>query len=108
MATMRKLTRLAFIAQQFGYEYADVWQGSGPRGNGCVILIVPDPSPQARARAAQNWARYPGPAGSARPRCRNLHRGLRAVLRLRPGQRLVLDATPEKAAPTLEPVVDAA
>lgn len=32
MATMKKLTRLAFYAQQFGYEYADVRQGGGPDG----------------------------------------------------------------------------
>ncbi|MFI1290213.1 hypothetical protein ACH4VM_17245 [Streptomyces sp. NPDC020792] len=59
MGSMKKFTRLAFIAEQFGYEYADIWQGGGPDGNGYVMLIVPDPSPQARARAAQNWARYP-------------------------------------------------
>lgn len=59
MASMKKLARLAFIAEQFGYEYADIWQGGGPQGNGYVMLIVPDPRPQARARAAQNWAQYP-------------------------------------------------
>lgn len=59
MGSMKKFTRLAFIAEQFGYEYADIWQGGGPDGNGYVMLIVPDPSPQARVRAAQNWARYP-------------------------------------------------
>jgi hypothetical protein len=57
MASMKKLARLAFIAQQFGYEYADVRQG-GPQGNGFVMLIVPDLSPQARARAEQNRAQY--------------------------------------------------
>ncbi|WP_345584877.1 hypothetical protein [Streptomyces prasinosporus] len=57
MASVKKLARLAFVAQQFGYEYADVRQGGN---NGQLkMLIVPDPSPQARARAAQNWARYP-------------------------------------------------
>jgi len=29
MASVKKLARLAFIAQQFGYEYADVRQGGG-------------------------------------------------------------------------------
>ncbi|MEV0175388.1 hypothetical protein AB0I00_30245 [Streptomyces sp. NPDC050803] len=58
MASVKKLARLAFIAQQFGYEYMDVRQ-SGSRNNALVMLIVPDPSPQARARAAQNWAQYP-------------------------------------------------
>ncbi|MFF4348948.1 hypothetical protein [Streptomyces sp. NPDC001530] len=58
MASVKKLARLAFIAQQFGYEYADVRQGSG-RNNALTMLIVPDPSPQAQARAAQNWAQYP-------------------------------------------------
>jgi hypothetical protein len=58
MASVKKLARLAFIAQQFGYEYADVRRGGG-RNTSLVMLIVPDPSPQARARAGQNWAQYP-------------------------------------------------
>ncbi|MGW2044105.1 hypothetical protein ACWCPF_02825 [Streptomyces sp. NPDC001858] len=58
MASVKKLARLAFVAQQFGYEYADVRQGGG-RSTALVMLILPDPSPQARARAAQNWAQYP-------------------------------------------------
>ncbi|WP_405644804.1 hypothetical protein [Streptomyces sp. NBC_00019] len=58
MASVKKLGRLAFIAQQFGYEYADVRQSSG-RNGALVMLLVPDPSPQARTRAAQNWAQYP-------------------------------------------------
>ncbi|MCP3771332.1 hypothetical protein [Streptomyces sp. MAR25Y5] len=58
MASVKKLARLAFIAQQFGYEYADVRQGGG-NDNQLKMLIVPDPDPQARARAAQNWAQYP-------------------------------------------------
>ncbi|MFG3143810.1 hypothetical protein [Streptomyces sp. NPDC048243] len=58
MASVKKLARLAFTAQQFGYEYADVRQGSG-RNNALTMLIVPDPAPQAQARAAQNWAQYP-------------------------------------------------
>ncbi|MFB8755188.1 hypothetical protein [Streptomyces nigra] len=57
MASVKKLAHLAFIAQQFGYEYLDVRQGG--RNNALVMLIAPDPSPQARARAAQNWAQYP-------------------------------------------------
>ncbi|MFC0599804.1 hypothetical protein [Streptomyces palmae] len=62
MASTKKLARLAFFAQQFGYEYADVGQGGGPQGNGLVMLLVPDLGPQARARAAQNWAHYPNAA----------------------------------------------
>ncbi|WP_328871738.1 hypothetical protein OHT76_17340 [Streptomyces sp. NBC_00287] len=58
MASVKKLARLAFIAQQFGYEYADVRQGGG-HNSSLVMLLVPDHSPQARARAAQNWAQYP-------------------------------------------------
>lgn len=58
MASVKKLARLAFIAQQFGYEYADVRQGGGNSGR-LRMLIVPDPDPRARARAAQNWAQYP-------------------------------------------------
>ncbi|AVH58464.1 hypothetical protein C4B68_24840 [Streptomyces dengpaensis] len=58
MAPVKKLARLAFVAQQFGYEYADVRQGGG-RDASLKMLLVPDPSPQARARAAQNWAQFP-------------------------------------------------
>ncbi|MFF0113818.1 hypothetical protein [Streptomyces prasinus] len=58
MASVKKLARLAFVAQQFGYEYADARQGGGQNGS-VRMLIVPDPSPQARARAAHNWAQYP-------------------------------------------------
>ncbi|GGX08333.1 hypothetical protein GCM10010297_32100 [Streptomyces malachitofuscus] len=58
MASVKKLARLAFIAQQFGYEYADVRQGGGNNSQ-LKMVIVPDPGPQARARAAQNWAQYP-------------------------------------------------
>ncbi|GAP50975.1 hypothetical protein [Streptomyces azureus] len=59
MASVKKLARLACVAQQFGYEYADVRQSTG-RSGALTMLILPDPSPQARARAAQNWAQYPG------------------------------------------------
>jgi hypothetical protein len=51
----KRLARLAFIAQQFGYEYADLQLSD----NKFVLFIVPDPSPQGRQRAAQNRARYP-------------------------------------------------
>lgn len=56
MASVKKLARLAFVAEQFGYQYADVRQAGN---NGLRMLIVPDPSPQAQNRAAQNWAQYP-------------------------------------------------
>jgi hypothetical protein len=58
MASVKKLSRLAFVAQQFGYEYMDA-RYTGSRNNQLKMLIVPDPGPQARARAAQNWAQYP-------------------------------------------------
>ncbi|MCX5056715.1 MULTISPECIES: hypothetical protein [unclassified Streptomyces] len=58
MASVKKLSRLAFVAQQFGYEYMDA-RHTGSRNNALKMLIVPDPNPQARARAAQNWAQYP-------------------------------------------------
>jgi len=58
MASVKKLARLAFIAQQFGYEYADVRQGGGRNGS-LKMLILPDPGPQAQARAAQNRAQFP-------------------------------------------------
>ncbi|MEU5343265.1 MULTISPECIES: hypothetical protein [unclassified Streptomyces] len=58
MASVKKLARLAFVAQQFGYEYADVRQGGG-RNSALRMLIVPDPGLHARQRAAQNWAQFP-------------------------------------------------
>ncbi|MFD8235883.1 hypothetical protein ACFV20_28865 [Streptomyces sp. NPDC059696] len=61
MASVKKLARLAFVAQQFGYEYADVRQSNG-RNGALIMLLLPDPSPQARARAGQNWAQYPNAA----------------------------------------------
>ncbi|MFC8242267.1 hypothetical protein [Streptomyces chartreusis] len=79
MASVKKLAKLAFIAQQFGYEYMDVRQ-SGGRNNALVMLIVPDPSPQARARAAQNWAQYPnaGDGVSVPPLVPDAHELLKA------------------------------
>ncbi|MGP4045530.1 hypothetical protein [Streptomyces sp. 2A115] len=61
MSSVKKLSRLAFVAQQFGYEYADVRQGGG-QGSQLKMLIVPDPGPVARQRAAQNWAQFPNAA----------------------------------------------
>ncbi|MFJ6069709.1 hypothetical protein ACIQFU_02510 [Streptomyces sp. NPDC093065] len=58
MSSVKKLAKLAFVAQQFGYEYADVRQ-SGGNNAALTMLLVPDPAPQARTRAAQNWAQYP-------------------------------------------------
>lgn len=58
MASVKKLARLAFVAQQFRYEYADVRQGGGHNG-ALRMLIVPDPGPLARQRAAQSWAQCP-------------------------------------------------
>ncbi|MEU6541708.1 hypothetical protein [Streptomyces sp. NPDC046859] len=78
MASVKKLAYLAFVAQQFGYEYLDVRQGG--RNNALVMLIAPDPSPQARARAAQNWARYPdaGDGVSVPPLVPDAHELLKA------------------------------
>ncbi|MER6621478.1 hypothetical protein [Streptomyces sp. NPDC000931] len=69
MGSMKKLARLASFAQQFGYEYADIRQGGGAQGKGLVMLLVPDPRPAARERAARNRARYPKAAdGGELPR----------------------------------------
>ncbi|MGC0376144.1 hypothetical protein [Streptomyces sp. SAI-229] len=69
MGSMKKLARLASFAQQFGYEYADVRQGGGAQGKGLTMLLVPDPTPEARERAARNRARYPRAAdGGELPR----------------------------------------
>ncbi|MFJ3229439.1 hypothetical protein [Streptomyces sp. NPDC086787] len=64
MASVKKLARLAFVAQQFGYEYADVGY-TGSRNNVLKMVIVPDHRPEARSRAAQNWAQYPNAADGA-------------------------------------------
>lgn len=81
MATMKKLTRLAFYAEQFGYAYADVRQGGGPQGHGYVLMLVPDPRPEARERAARNRALYPeaGSGGALPP----LDPGALALLKAR-------------------------
>ncbi|MFI1419910.1 sulfurtransferase TusA family protein [Streptomyces sp. NPDC020731] len=69
MATTTKLARSAAMARQFGYEYADVRQDGGPQGKQYVVVIVPDPTPEARARAARNRSRYPRAAdGGELPR----------------------------------------
>lgn len=52
----KRLARLAFIAEQFGYQYADLQMTSD---NKFALFIVPDPSPEGRQRAAQNRAQYP-------------------------------------------------
>lgn len=54
MSSIDKIAELGVVAEQFGYQYADV-----RRGNGYVMSLVADLGPQARARAAQNWAQYP-------------------------------------------------
>ncbi|MFJ4472567.1 hypothetical protein ACIP2X_34470 [Streptomyces sp. NPDC089424] len=61
LASVKRLARLAFVAQQFGYEYVDVRQ-AGSRNGALVMLLLPDPGPVARARAAQNRAQYPNAA----------------------------------------------
>lgn len=59
MASVRKLARLAYVAEQFGYQYVHAKSGGGAENKGIKMFIVPDTSPQARQRAAENWARYP-------------------------------------------------
>ncbi|WP_210430335.1 hypothetical protein [Streptomyces physcomitrii] len=58
MASVKKLARLAFLAEQFGYQYADVRTGGG-RDTSLKMLIVPDMTPQGRERAGRSWAQYP-------------------------------------------------
>ncbi|MEV7732172.1 hypothetical protein AB0O75_08725 [Streptomyces sp. NPDC088921] len=53
----KRLARLAFIAEQFGYEYADLQMNSD---NKLVLFIAPDLSLEGRQRAAENRALYPG------------------------------------------------
>ncbi|MFM9373439.1 hypothetical protein [Streptomyces sp. Da 82-17] len=54
-STVGKLSRLAHLGEQFGYQYADARYVS----KGTQLLMVPDPSPQARQRAQQAWAQFP-------------------------------------------------
>ncbi|MFF4275064.1 hypothetical protein [Streptomyces sp. NPDC001536] len=64
LGTTKGLARLAFYAEQFGYQYANAHQ----LGNKYVIRVVPASGTAARARAAENWMRYPGAAqGGALP-----------------------------------------
>ncbi|WP_406159023.1 hypothetical protein OG806_25365 [Streptomyces sp. NBC_00882] len=61
----KRLARLAFIAEQFGYEYVDLQTNSD---NKFVLFIAPDLSPEGRQRAAQNRGQYPDVgAGEALP-----------------------------------------
>ncbi|MGW0952291.1 hypothetical protein [Streptomyces sp. NPDC002545] len=55
-SSVAKAAGLACLAEQFGYEYVGAQR---VRDNKMQLLLAPDPSPQARARAAQNWAQYP-------------------------------------------------
>lgn len=57
MSSIDKIAGLGVVAEQFGYQYADV------RPDGYVMSLVADPRPQARERAAQNWAQYPNAVG---------------------------------------------
>ncbi|MGW2015896.1 hypothetical protein [Streptomyces sp. NPDC001927] len=54
--SMKTLTRLAFVAEQFGYAYEDLAQVG--RGS-FLISLVPDPSPHAQALAAANRTQCP-------------------------------------------------
>lgn len=55
MISFRGLTRLAFLAEQFGYAYTDLRQGE----QGFTLYLVPDSRPRARELAAENRDRYP-------------------------------------------------
>lgn len=70
MASVKKLARLAFVAQQFGYEYADVRQGGGHNG-GLKMLIVPDPGPMPGSGPLRTGPsfRRPPVVGPCRPSC---------------------------------------
>ncbi|MFG2128163.1 hypothetical protein ACGFNV_10225 [Streptomyces sp. NPDC048751] len=55
---------LAYIAECYGYRYADVRLVG--KHKIAHVYLVPDPSPWARQRAAANWAAFPDP-GPGRP-----------------------------------------
>ncbi|MDI3421211.1 hypothetical protein [Streptomyces luteolus] len=54
-ATAGRLSRLAHLGEQFGYQYADARYVS----KGTQLLMVPDTQPQAQQRAQQAWAQFP-------------------------------------------------
>ncbi|MFD5370225.1 hypothetical protein [Streptomyces sp. NPDC127103] len=54
-ASFKKLARLAFLAEQFGYEYADLRR----KDRGFTLHLEPDLRPRARELAAENRRRYP-------------------------------------------------
>ncbi|MEV7287973.1 hypothetical protein AB0O01_25965 [Streptomyces sp. NPDC093252] len=63
-AGLRTMARLACLAEQFGYRYADASQGREEM----YLMLRPDPGAEGRARAAGNRARYPDAAtGGPRP-----------------------------------------
>ncbi|MFD3729616.1 hypothetical protein [Streptomyces sp. NPDC058671] len=51
------MSQLALVAEQFGYVYMDLHMGGD--GRYLTMLLLPDRSEHARARAAANWARHP-------------------------------------------------
>ncbi|WNM35655.1 hypothetical protein RKE30_37515 [Streptomyces sp. Li-HN-5-11] len=55
-ASVRKCARLAWYAEQFGYEYVDLF-GTGQ--GGYTLLLVPAGDPRALERAWRNRARHP-------------------------------------------------
>ncbi|MET7518632.1 hypothetical protein ABZS88_35350 [Streptomyces sp. NPDC005480] len=62
-SSIGEMAELAAVAEQFGYQYADV-----RRGDGYLMSLVADSRPQARERAAQTRAQYPDAAdGGALP-----------------------------------------
>ncbi|GHH83858.1 hypothetical protein GCM10018793_46960 [Streptomyces sulfonofaciens] len=52
------LARLASVAEQFGYAYAGAGLG-GFKSEQLMLELVPDPGPEAQARAERNRALYP-------------------------------------------------
>lgn len=50
-----RAVRLALLAEEFGYEYADLKQSEGK----LTLFLLPDPRPQAQERAAENRRRHP-------------------------------------------------
>ncbi|WP_233414927.1 hypothetical protein [Streptomyces sp. N35] len=61
--SVKKLSRLAALAERFGYQYADVVFTM----QGLKMLLVPDPDPAAQQRAQQAWAQHAPQAGGPLP-----------------------------------------
>lgn len=58
LSSVKKLARMAFVAEQFGFMYGDAVQ-AGSQNSRTVLTLHRDPGPGAQQRAAATMARHP-------------------------------------------------